>query len=122
MPPTTAEWTDLGDDVWMVGPRTATELFFSDVPRDLVAWAVARLRPQCYRVMQEPTPLDAWPAVPSSYIVCRDDRALNPDWARAVARDRLGVEPIEIDGGHSPFLSRPAELARLIDEAASSTA
>ena len=29
VPPTTAEWSDLGDDVWMVGPNTATELFFS---------------------------------------------------------------------------------------------
>jgi len=111
VPPTTAEWSDLGDDVWMVGPNTATELFFHDAPPDIAAWAVARLRPQSYRVMNELTPLAAWPSVESDYIVCRDDHALNPAWGRTAARERLGIEAAEIDGSHSPFLTRPAELA-----------
>jgi pimeloyl-ACP methyl ester carboxylesterase len=115
VPPTTAEWTDMGNDVWMVGPNTATELFFHDAPPDLSAWATQRLRPQSYRVMNEITPLDAWPEVESRSIVCRGDRALNPDWARSAARERLGVEAVEIDGAHSPFLTRPAELARVLD-------
>ena len=115
VPPTTAEWTSLGDEVWAVGPRTATELFFDDAGPDLAAWATARLRPQCYRVMSEPSPLEAWPAVDRIYVACRDDRAVNPAWGRAAARDRLGVEAVEIDGAHSPFLTRPAELALLLD-------
>lgn len=119
IPPTTAEWTALGDDVWMVGPATATELFFHDAPPATAAWATARLRPQCYRVMNEPSPLEAWPSVPLTSIVCRDDRALNPAWGRTAARDRLGIEALEIDGSHSPFLSRPAELAAILDEIAS---
>ena len=53
--------------------------------------------------------------MPCRSIVCRDDRALNPEWARTAARARLGVDAVELDGGHSPFLTRPAELARLID-------
>jgi pimeloyl-ACP methyl ester carboxylesterase len=114
------EWTDLGDDVWMVGPTTATELFFPDAPPDVAAWAASRLRPQCYRVMNEPSPLAAWPETARSFIVCREDRALSPEWARAAARERLGVEPLEIDGSHSPFLTRPAELADMLDEIARS--
>jgi pimeloyl-ACP methyl ester carboxylesterase len=110
-----AEWIDLGDDVWRVGPHTATELFFDDVPDDVAAWALERLRPQAYRVMREVSPLERWPDVRSDYIVCGADRALNPAWARRAARDRLGVEPVEIEGGHSPMLSRPAELARLLE-------
>lgn len=113
--PTTAEWTDLGDDVWSIGPRTATEIFFHDAPADVAAWAVARLRPQCYRVMSEPSPLVEWPRVPAEYVVCRDDRAANPAWGRQAARERLGVEAVEIDGAHSPFLTRPAELAAILD-------
>jgi pimeloyl-ACP methyl ester carboxylesterase len=115
VPPTTAEFTDLGDDVWALGPNTATELFFHDAPPDVAAWAAARLRPQAYRFMTEPSPLAAWPKVESDYIVCREDRALNPDWGRRAARERLGIEAIEIDGGHSPFLTRPAELAAILD-------
>lgn len=118
IPPTTAEWVDLGDDVWMVGPDTATELFFHDADPDLARWATERLRPQSYGFLGEITPLVAWPDVESRSIVCRDDRAINPDWVRAAARDRLGVEADEIDGGHSPFLTRPVELARLIDRLA----
>ena len=114
-PLTTAEFTDLGDDVWMIGAATATELFFYDASADLGAWATGRLRRQCYRVMSESSPLEAWPDVPSSSIICRDDHALNPDWERAAARDRLDVRPIELAGGHSPFLTRPAELAAVLD-------
>jgi pimeloyl-ACP methyl ester carboxylesterase len=112
--PTTAEWTDLGNDVWMVGPNTATEVFFQDAPPDIARWATERLRPQSYHVMNETTPLETWPDVECRSIVCRDDRAINPDWVRAAAHDRLGVEAVEIDGGHSPFMSRPAELAQLL--------
>jgi pimeloyl-ACP methyl ester carboxylesterase len=113
--PTTAEWTDLGDDVWMVGPNTATEVFFHDVPADLARWATDRLRPQSYRIMKETTPLTAWPDVESRSIVCTDDHAINPDWVRDSARERLGTEAVAIDGGHSPFLTRPAELAQLLN-------
>ena len=81
---------------------------------DLAAWAGVRLRPQAYDIFDEPSPLVAWPDVPASYIVCRDDHAVNPDWGRTAARERLGVEPIEIDGGHSPFLTRPTELASVL--------
>lgn len=118
IPPETAEWTDLGDDVWMVGPNTATEIFFGDASPADARWATARLRPQCYRIMSETTPLRAWPAVESSSILCRDDRAIDPAWVRTAARRRLGTEAIEIDGGHSPFLTRPAELARILDRLA----
>jgi hypothetical protein len=34
-----------------------------------------------------------------------------PTWARAHARERLGLDPDEIDGGHYVTLSRPLELA-----------
>jgi pimeloyl-ACP methyl ester carboxylesterase len=118
VPPRTAEWTDLGDDVWMVGPNTATELFFHDAPAAVARWATKRLRPQAYRIFSETTPLTAWPDVESRTIVCRDDRALNPDWVRTASRERLGVNAIELGGGHSPSLTRPAELAQLLNSLA----
>ena len=115
LPPKVAQWTDLGDNVWMIGPRTATELFYHDAPAAVARWATQRLRPQAFRIFEETTPLDAWPDVESRSIVCRADRAINPAWVRAAARERLGVEPIELDGGHAPFLTRPADLARILD-------
>jgi hypothetical protein len=43
---------------------------------------------------------------------------LDSGWLRARARELLGVEAIEVDADHSPMLSRPHELARLLADAA----
>jgi pimeloyl-ACP methyl ester carboxylesterase len=99
--PGTAEWIDLGDGVWMVGPETATEIFFHDADPIDARWATDRLRPQAYRVMEEKTPVAAWPDVPCRSIVCRDDHAISADWVRTAARNRLGTVAVEIEGGHS---------------------
>jgi len=50
----------------------------------------------------------------SDYIVCAEDRTIDPDWARRTASERLGVDAIEIPGGHCPYLSRPALLAETL--------
>lgn len=117
---TNAQWTDIGDGVWAVGPETATELFWQDAPPDVAAWATARLRPQSYLAMAETTPLAAWPSVDVAYVACRDDHATNPAWQLRAARERLGVEPVVLDGGHSPMVSRPAEFAEVLDRLARS--
>jgi hypothetical protein len=54
------------------------------------------------------------PSVPTDYIVLSEDAALSPAWCRQAARDRLGVEPHELAGGHSPFITRPGELADML--------
>ena len=59
------------------------------------------------------------PEIPSTYIVATEDRTIRPDWQRRMARERLGVEPIEVPTGHCPNVSRPDLLAELIDRAAS---
>jgi hypothetical protein len=61
--------------------------------------------------MLEPCPLEQLPDVESTYLLARDDHAVSPEWSRRAARERLGVEPVELPGGHSPTMARPAELA-----------
>jgi pimeloyl-ACP methyl ester carboxylesterase len=90
---------------------SAIALFMHDVPPDLAAEALAGERDQAAAPMREPWPLHAWPDVPTSYLLCRDDRIFPAAWTRRLVRQRLGITPDEIDGGHCPFLSRPAELA-----------
>jgi pimeloyl-ACP methyl ester carboxylesterase len=64
----------------------------------------------------EPCPLAAWPEVPTRVLAPRGDRLFPLSFQRRVARERLGIEVEEIDGGHLPYLSRPDELARrLVD-------
>ena len=110
------ETTDTGGSRWR--PEAAVEFFYDDLPPDEALLAAEHLRVQHWGPAVSPFPPDAWPDVPSTYIVCADDRAVDPDTQRRLARDVLGVEPIEVPGGHSPFLTRPAELAALLVEAA----
>jgi hypothetical protein len=49
---------------------------------------------------------------PRSYIRCLQDRSKPLSMSHEVVH-RLGVEPLTIDASHSPFLSRPRELAEL---------
>jgi hypothetical protein len=53
--------------------------------------------------------------VPTSYLLCRDDRFFPAEWMRGVVRERLGITPDEIDGGHCPALGRPRELAERLE-------
>jgi hypothetical protein len=43
---------------------------------------------------------------------------VSPEWGRRVAPERLGVDTIEFQSSHSPMLSRPADLANLLDDLA----
>jgi alpha-beta hydrolase superfamily lysophospholipase len=94
-----------------VGYDDTVALFYQDVPPELAAEALKRERPQSEARMGEPSPLRAWPDVPTRVLICRDDRLFPTGFLRRVARERLGITPDEIDGGHTPALSRPRELA-----------
>ncbi|MBG0561537.1 alpha/beta fold hydrolase [Actinoplanes aureus] len=94
-------------------------LFYPDVPPELAAEALKRAPAQSEARAGEPSPLRAWPDVPTRVLICRDDRLFPPSYLRRVAGERLGIDPDEIDGGHTPALSRPRELAdRLVAYAA----
>jgi pimeloyl-ACP methyl ester carboxylesterase len=86
-------------------------LFYQDVPPELASEALKRGRRQSEARMAEPSPLAAWPEVRTRVLLCRDDRLFPASFVRRVARERLGITPDEIDGGHTPALSRPKELA-----------
>ncbi|GID30756.1 alpha/beta fold hydrolase [Paractinoplanes brasiliensis] len=109
-------WRNTGYDQEPTGDHNGTiELFYQDVPPALAAEAVERGKNQSDARMGEPSPLTRWPDVPTRVVLCRDDRLFPPRYLRRVAAERLGVTPDEIEGGHTPALSRPRELAALLD-------
>jgi Alpha/beta hydrolase family len=88
------------------------ETYYHDVPPELAAEAMRRQREHpSSRAGREPWPLASWPDVPTRVLLCRDDRLFGPDFVRREARERLGLVPDEIDGGHCIALARPVELA-----------
>jgi pimeloyl-ACP methyl ester carboxylesterase len=89
---------------------------FADCPPEVASWAGARIRGQCWKVTAEVTPLEAWPDVPRTSLVGAEDRVVDPDWSIGAARDLLGVAPVVVDQGHSPFLSAPGRFAATLLE------
>jgi pimeloyl-ACP methyl ester carboxylesterase len=84
--------------------------FYQDLPLDLAVEAVKRGRGQSETPGEEPWPLEAWPDVPTRFVLCRDDHLFPAEWMRRVVKERLGITPDEIDGSHCAALSRPKEL------------
>lgn len=66
------------------------------------------------RMSAMPWPLVAWPAVPTKFVVCTEDRFFPAGFKRRVVAARLGIVPDEIASGHCVALSRPRELANLL--------
>ncbi len=93
----------------------AREKFFHDCDEETVQWAFERLCPERGGATSSTPVLLAafWAAdLPRSFIVCLQDRA-QERWNADLVAQRLGVEQLAIDTSHSPFLSRPRELAEL---------
>jgi pimeloyl-ACP methyl ester carboxylesterase len=97
--------------------------FYHDVPRKLATEALAKERAHpSTAATAAPWPLDAWPNVPTRFLLCGEDRFFPPDFFRRLVPDRLGIVPDEIAGSHCVALSRPKELAdRLVGYAAAGT-
>ncbi|GHG46967.1 hypothetical protein GCM10017567_81710 [Amycolatopsis bullii] len=94
-------------------PAVADHFLFHDCDDETRAWAHGTLR--LFHPPSLPTRrAGPAPSIPSTVVVPTADRTLRPEWMARAARDRLGVEPVLIDAGHCPHVSRPAELARLI--------
>jgi pimeloyl-ACP methyl ester carboxylesterase len=59
----------------------------------------------------------AWRSKPSFYAVSKEDRTIDPDLQRFMAK-RMGAKTIELPASHLSLISRPDEIASLILEAA----
>jgi thioesterase domain-containing protein len=101
------------------GGDDAVTTFYHDVPRALAEEALSHERAHPSPAAgAAPWPLAAWPRASVTSVVCTQDQFLPPALQRRLAHERLGVDPVEIDGGHCVALSRPGELADVLEAAA----
>ena len=94
----------------------ARRALYPDLSDEDASWAFERLRPQAPTTQRETQPAGA--EVPAVSIVGAHDAAVNPDWSRRGARERLGADPIEIDAGHFPMIATPELLADVLSSCA----
>lgn len=87
-------------------------IYYHDLPAELRAEAQAHTwQQQSVTPLDEPWPLPGWPHVPTRVLAGRHDRMFPLEFQRRVARERLGLDVDEIDGGHMVAMSNPGALA-----------
>jgi pimeloyl-ACP methyl ester carboxylesterase len=89
--------------------------FFHDVPPEVIVQAEHHNRMQSNGPFTSPWVLTGWPDIPTHVVIGRDDRFFPAEFQRHITRERLGLEPEVIGGGHLLPLSQPFEVATLLD-------
>ena len=93
---------------------TATAALYQDCPSDVAAWATQLLRvqlPGCGRGVPKQ---QAWRLIPSTYVICADDRVIAPELQQRLAARCRSTRILSC--GHSPFISQPQLIADLVRE------
>jgi pimeloyl-ACP methyl ester carboxylesterase len=103
------ERDELGRSYWP-DLETARARLYPDLAGADVAFAFERLRPQAGLSAVSWAPEEA-----RASIVTTRDTVVSPGGQERLAREVLGVEPLRLEAGHSPFLSHPVELADLLE-------
>ncbi len=109
-----APFLDVDPDAGTFGvrPELLVDTFLPDCDADVQTQAAAHLARQSVRVTGQPVGAAAWHDVPSTYLVCVEDRGTPARRQREFAR-RAG-RVVELDAGHHPFLSQPAAVRDLL--------
>ncbi|WP_328373907.1 alpha/beta hydrolase [Micromonospora zamorensis] len=90
------------------------EAFYGDLSAAEAEAAISQLVDQRLRACVGRVTEPAWRSIPSTYIICANDQAIPVPLQEKMADRATDVRRIE--SSHSPFLSRPAEVAALLDD------
>jgi pimeloyl-ACP methyl ester carboxylesterase len=100
------------DGFLVILPERAVSAFYADCSDDDVAFALERLGRQNPATFGQEVRDAAWRTVPSTYVICTEDRAVGPAFQRALATRT--TDHVELATSHSPFFSAPDELADVL--------
>ncbi|PSK68489.1 hydrolase [Streptomyces sp. CS149] len=95
-------------------PDRAADVLYHDCPGPLAARAVGLLRPQTPGCGRGVPAHHGWKDTPSTYVVCGQDRAIDPAVQRTMASRCTEVR--EWETGHSPFVGQPELLVGFLRE------
>ncbi len=111
---TPASFLDVDPDSGTFGvrPESLVDTFLYDCDPDIQAQAPDKLARQSVHVTAQAVGAAAWLQIPSTYLVCAQDRGTPARLQREFARKAGTV--VELDTGHHPFLSQPAAVRDLL--------
>jgi pimeloyl-ACP methyl ester carboxylesterase len=105
-----------GDGNLVVDPEGAVAALYGDCGPDDVEFALARLCPQSAASFGQPVRAAAWRTIPSTYVICHEDRAVSLGFQRVLATRT--TDTVELATSHSPFFSQPQRVADLFADLA----
>ena len=117
MPPAAHSAIPAGGGYVMIDPKAFHADFAADVPAKEANFMAISQVPINSVIFGTPLADAAWHTKPSWYAVAKQDREINPDLERFMAK-RAGSTTIEVNGSHSIYISQPAIVTRLIETAA----
>jgi pimeloyl-ACP methyl ester carboxylesterase len=98
----------------------ARDIFYADCSDEDVRFAIERLSPQPMGVFQSALQLSAerFGRIPRDYVLCVQDAALPAAGQQQMIARHPFRKVYRVERSHSPFLSAPRELAKILGEAA----
>jgi pimeloyl-ACP methyl ester carboxylesterase len=115
-PPATAGIVFDGDEGYL-GEAAFLRDFAGDLPEARARVLYAVQQPFQKALLTGKTTHASWRDKPSFYAVSTEDRTINPDLERFMAK-RMGAKTIEVKASHLSLISQPDDIANLILEAA----
>ena len=97
-------------------PEIAREVFCNDMNDEQIEFTVSLLIPEAPRVVYEPMDLHRMPAdIPRTWVRLLQDLIVVPAKQDRFVANLGGADVVDLDAGHMAMISRPAELAAILD-------
>jgi len=93
------------------------EVFASDLSQEEASVLAVSQKPIAGSAFGEAVTAAAWKTIPSWYAVSTQDRAINPELERFMAK-RIKAQTTELTASHVSFISQPVKIAGIIESAA----
>ena len=92
----------------------AEAYFLHDIPAEVSAEGEPHQRPEAHAVFESVCDFREWPRIPTRVLTGKSDRFFPLDFQRRIARERLGMDPDVVPGGHLLALANPGGVANYL--------
>jgi pimeloyl-ACP methyl ester carboxylesterase len=107
---------DANNNWWIEEKHFAAD-FAADIPKEKAEFMAISQVPISTDSFTHAVRNPAWKTKPTWYMVATEDRSINPDQERMMAK-RANAKTVEVKSSHVAYMSHPKETAKLIEEAA----
>ena len=119
LPQASKAFTPDSNGLWWIDQAHFAADFAADIPREEAEFMAISQVPISTDSFTHKVKNPAWKHKPTFYMVATEDRSINPNQERMMAK-RAKAKTVEVKSSHVAFMSFPKETAKLIEEAATS--